>query len=309
MKIQRKWLAVGLSLAAGIGLVAGASASGEKDNSTGFFGKMKQWQEEMSKAFREAQKKSGDGDSKDGRSGNSASVDLREQSDGYVIRLNLPGRTLDNVKIELANNVLHIDAPAENHAGRYEQSVTLADADGSKLNVDRKAGENLIVVKVPKITAPADSSSSAESRVPFLPLLDFEKDMLGRMERMQRDMDRIFEDQVKEFRLNPAHKNFFDLPRFGSSVDVKEEGENYVVHAYLPGRDANNVNVTVEDRSLRIEAKAEKDDAKDGKGTVLMRRSHYAQLLTLPGPVQADKMKVDRKEGVLVITLPKASSK
>jgi HSP20 family protein len=302
MKIQRKWLVVGLSLAAGIGLVAGASTSGEKDNHSGFFGKMKQWQEEMSRTFREAQKKPGQGESKEGASGSTASADLREQSDSYVLRLNLPGRTLDKVKIELTGNVLHIDAPAESHAGKYEQSVTLADAAGSKLEVDRRAGENLIVVKVPK-------TSLAEHGSPFLPLLDFERDMLGRMERMQRDMDRIFEEQVQEFRVNPAHRDFFDLPRFGSSVDVKEEDGNYVVHAYLPGRDANNVNVTVEDQSLRIEAKAEKNDKKDGEGTLLMRKSHYAQLLTLPGPVHADKMKVDRKEGVLVITLPKAPAK
>ncbi|HEX2750526.1 MAG TPA: Hsp20 family protein, partial [Verrucomicrobiales bacterium] len=260
---------------------------------------------EMSRAFRDAQKKSGENDSKRG-SGSSASVDLREQSDSYVLRLNLPGRTLDRVNIELDGNVLHIDAPAENNAGKYEQSITLADAAGSTPEIERKAGDALIVVKVPKVSTADAPRPGAGSRIPFLPLLDDEKDILSRMDRMQREMDRVFKEQFEAFRLTPEHRDFFDLPRFGSSVDIKEEGENYVVHAYLPGRDTNNVEVTVKDRTLKIEAKAEKSDKKEGEGIVLSRKSHYAQLLTLPGGVNGDKMKVERKEGVVVVTLPKA---
>ena len=36
------------------------------------------------------------------------------------------------------------------------------------------------------------------------------------------------------------------------------------------------------------------------------RKSAYSQLLTLPGPVQGEKMQVDKQEGMLVVTLPKA---
>jgi HSP20 family protein len=309
MNIERKWLAIGLSIAAGTVVVAGAVA-GEKDKHPGFFEKMKQWQEEMSKTFRDAQKKAGESDPKGAPAGRSASVDLREQNDSYVLRLNLPGRTLEKVNIQLNGSVLHIDAPAEDKAGRYEQSITLLDAAGSTPEIERKAGDNLIVVKVPKAPASGSQDSpKAESRVPFLPLLDDEKDILGRMDRMQREMDRIFEEQFKEFRLTPAHRGFFDLPRFGSSVDIKEEGDNYVVRAYLPGRDTNNVNVTAEERTVKIEAKAEKTDNKDGGGAVVSRNSHYAQLLTLPGPVIPDKMQVDRKEGMLIVRLPKAPAK
>jgi len=36
-------------------------------------------------------------------------------------------------------------------------------------------------------------------------------------------------------------------------------------------------------------------------------KAAYSQLLTLPGPVQSEKMKVKKKEGMLVVTLSKAT--
>lgn len=124
---------------------------------------------------------------------------------------------------------------------------------------------------------------------------------------MHREMDRIFEDSFREFRTLPEHKGFFDRPRFGSSLDLQEEGDNYVVRAYLPDRDMANVNVTIENNTLlKIEAKSEDTNKKEDKGVVKSRQTHYAQVLTLPGPGQADKMKADKKEAMLVVTLPKA---
>ncbi len=121
-------------------------------------------------------------------------------------------------------------------------------------------------------------------------------------------MDRVFEDAFREFRGESEHKGFFDEPRFGSSLDLKEEGDNYVVRAYLPDRDMQEINVTVEGRTLKIEAKEQETRKKDNEAGALhsTRKAAYSQLLTLPGPVQSDKMKVDKKEGMLVVTLPKA---
>lgn len=299
MKTQRKWLAIGSSLAAGIAIVAGAVA-GEKDQSSGFFDKMKQWQAEMSETFRKAF------DASKGTSpAASASVDLRDQSDSYLVRLSLPGRAIDKVEVDLDGNLLRIDAPAEGNAAGYRQSITLPGAADEKPEIERRPAEGVIVVKVSKASDKGDAPAiSKELRTPFLPLLDQERDVLERIDRMQREMDSIFKRGFEEFRLMPAHRDFFNRSGFGSSVDVKEEGDNYVVRAYLPGRDGNDVNVTAEEKTVKIEAKAEKND-KEGSAF----RSHYSQFLTLPGPVDATKMRVDRKEGMLVITLPKASSK
>jgi len=132
----------------------------------------------------------------------------------------------------------------------------------------------------------------------------WDEDVLAHMWRMERQMDRIFDEAFSEFRAAPSLQGYFNQPRFGSSVDLQEEKGQYVVRAYLPNRNMDDVNVTVKDQTLTIEAKAE-NDTKEKDGSRISGKTYYSQLLTLPGPVKVDKMKVDKKEGMLIITLPK----
>ena len=285
-----------------------ATAAGvEKKDEKGFIGKMEQWQDKMTDMFRDAWK--GLSGKKDERFLATASVDLREQTDSYTVRLNLPSRDLEKVGINLDGDELHIVAPANDKAGRYEQTVALAGvAPDAKPQIERKQKDNLIVVTVPKNSSVAESGPSVTLPDPSRALLSaWDRDIFNRMEKMRRGMDRIFEDSFLEFRTLPEHKGGIDRPRFGSSLDLQEEGDNYVVRAYLPDRDMANVNVTIENNTLlKIEAKSEETDKNEHKGEVKSRITHYAQVLALPGPVQADKMQVDKKEAMLVVTLPKA---
>lgn len=287
--------------------MAGA-AQPEKKNDPGFLQKMEQWQDRMSDKFRDTWKKLRS-DSKE-KSVATASVDLREDQANYTVRLNLPDRKLDQVEIKLEGDALRIVAPAEDKAGRYEQTIVLADADPlAKPNIERKQSDNLIVVTVPKSSPLAGGKHSLTLPDPsLLPLTDWDRDVFTRMEKMRRDMDRAFEDAFHEFRGSPDHQGFFDEPRFGSSLDLKEEGDNYVVRLYLPERDMQNVNVTVENQTLKIEAKEQEITPKkeDAKALHRSRQAAYSQIFTLPGPVQGEKMKVEKKESMLVVTLPKA---
>jgi HSP20 family molecular chaperone IbpA len=122
-------------------------------------------------------------------------------------------------------------------------------------------------------------------------------------------MDQIFQSAFGKVPRSPELLKYFDEPGFGAFIDLKEEGVSYVVTAYLPERDAKNVKATVEGRILKIEASAEDTPSKprDGSNVSVTRRAHYSQHLTLPGPVKAGEMTVDRKEGLLKITVPKES--
>jgi len=283
-----------------------AIAGQGKEDSPGFIEKMKRWQDEMTDKFRDTwQDWQG---KKDGHSLAAASVDLREQKDSYTVRLNLPNRDLAKVDIRLEGDALHIVAPAEEKVGRYEQMIDLGNvAPDAKLQIERKEKDRLIVVTVPKSpsTANAAPSSRRGPATGLSSLDDWDRDVFTRMEKMRREMDRVFDESFREFRLAPEHDGFFDRPRFGSSLDLQEEGDHYVVRAYLPDRDTGNVKVTVEGQTLKVEAKAEETEKKEDKGVVRSHKAQYAQVITLPGPVQAEKMKVDKKDGMLVVTLPK----
>lgn len=165
------------------------------------------------------------------------------------------------------------------------------------------------MVTVPKSGKIAKASPShLDTDDALLPLTDRDRDFLGRMDKMRREMDRIFNDSFDEFRFMPKHVGDFDFFNFGSSVLLKDDGSNYVVTAYLPERDMQNVTTTVEGQTLKIAAKAESDGGTPGNSTApaISRKAQYIQVLSLPGPVQVYKMKVQRKEGILTVTLPKA---
>ncbi|MEI9898113.1 MAG: Hsp20 family protein [Chthoniobacter sp.] len=316
MKIQTYreragWLRAGITLGSIFLLTwsaAGVAAGETKQNDRSFLEKMEQWQDKMSEKFRDTWK-SLRGDQK-AKPDATASVDLREDKDSYTVRLNLPDRDLEKVEIKLEGDTLRIVAPAGDKGGRYEQTIALSGvASGAAPKIERKPKDNMIVVTVPKNTAVTEKQPSLSLPDPSLmPLSDWDRDVFARMEKMCRDMDHAFEEAFSEFRTSPEHQGFFDEPRFGSSLDLQDEGDHYVARAYLPDRDMKEISVSVEDRTLKIEAMEQATTRKGDQASPLhsTTKTAYTQLLTLPGPVQSDKMKVEKKEQMLVVTLPKA---
>lgn len=301
-------LALGVSLmTAGFLQLTAAEEISKKDER--FLDKMEQWQNQMSEKFRDTWR-SLRSDTKE-PSLATASIDLREDEHGYTLRLSLPGRDLDKVDIKLLGDTLRIVAPAGDSAGRYEQTVTLTGVNpNEEPKIERKPKDDMIVVTVRKrpLTAEKKSSPLTAPDSMLSPLSDWENDIFARMDKMNREMDVLFEEAFREFRSAPEHKDYFDEPRFGSSIDLKEDRENYIFRAYLPDRSMKNVNVIVEDRVLKIEATEQDTTKKDDKAGTLhsTRKAAYAQLVTLPGPVKSEQMKVEKKDGLLIVTLPKA---
>ena len=286
-----------------IGAMAAQETEGEGPS---FTEKMKEWQEKMSDAFRESWERlwqDRGAKNLDASTATAVSIDLREQKDSYTLRLHLPNRDLEKVQIDLSGDTLRIVAPPEGKAARYEQSMQLDDLTaGSTPQIERQPKDHLIVVTIPK------SSDQTATTPPASRRDDWDHRVLEQMNRMREEMDRIFGQAFSEFRNRPEFKEFFDQAQFGSSFDLQEEGDKYVVRAYLPDCDINNVNVSVEGDVLKLEAQGEDTRQEQQDGSSYSRKAQYFQVLSLPGPVQADKMTVERKENMLIVTLPKAST-
>ena len=285
----------------------------DKDHSARIIEKSKNLQEQMSKHFHQTWKdicESIEATAQSKISISTASVDVREQHDGYIIRINFPGRDLAKVEITLMNGKsLQIKAPAADKAGRYEQTLELNGlASGAVPQIEKRKKDHLIVVRIPKAVAQEKPSPLPEAKPsPALPPPTdrWDLDVLERMETMRREMDEMFRKSFEDIRRLPKEIDLFDQSHFGSSVDIREESGKYIVRAYLPDRNAESVNVTIEDqRILKIEAVAEKTTTKENGSTMLKHKSNYTQLITLPGPVDAELLKVDRKQGVLTISIP-----
>ncbi len=85
--------------------------------------------------------------------------------------------------------------------------------------------------------------------------------------------------------------------------------ENYHLEAELPGFCAESLNLSLaEGQILSIQGERRLDEAADKRNWIRRERGYgsFERQIALPGPVQEDKVAASFKDGVLLITLPKA---
>lgn len=129
------------------------------------------------------------------------------------------------------------------------------------------------------------------------------------MQRMQNEMNKIFGDMRSNFYRSPDFNSFMKPFSFSPTLDLTEEDEQFVIKVDIPGSDESNINVKVDDQRLTISATTKKSGDSNGQGNMFRSERFMGQFersLVLPAPVRADKMKTEYKDGVLIITVPKA---
>jgi HSP20 family protein len=97
------------------------------------------------------------------------------------------------------------------------------------------------------------------------------------------------------------------LTAYNLPVNVTETDEGYRVQATLPGFTPEQVEVTVTDGVLSIEAKRSEEKTEE-KGRYLRREvfsGNYRRRLTLPGDVKPEDVKATFENGVLTVQVPR----
>ncbi len=101
-----------------------------------------------------------------------------------------------------------------------------------------------------------------------------------------------------------------DLGAFGSgqiTLDVIDTGDAYEIHADLPGYDRDDIDLTLTDRSLRIEANREEEHTTESERYIRRerRRQQVSRSVRLPESVLEDDATANYRNGVLTVELPK----
>ncbi|MGI6496579.1 MAG: Hsp20/alpha crystallin family protein [Kiritimatiellia bacterium] len=133
------------------------------------------------------------------------------------------------------------------------------------------------------------------------------RDPFMALREMQEQMDRMM-DESDWMRADPqAFRGRALSPR----MDLTESDDAYVVRLDMPGLDKSDINVKVEGLLLTIGGSSESDsESQDADGKTLRRErrsGRFQRTVSLPGPVQADKVDAHYENGVLTITVPKAA--
>jgi HSP20 family protein len=91
-------------------------------------------------------------------------------------------------------------------------------------------------------------------------------------------------------------------------LDVHETKDELVIKADLPGIVKDDLHITLEDGTLRIEAEKKEEKTEDGTTWYLKERcfGKYSRLIEMPFRVASEKISATLDKGVLEIKLPKA---
>lgn len=146
----------------------------------------------------------------------------------------------------------------------------------------------------------------------------FGGDPFEEMRRMRAQMNQLFSQNFGYTGLNPAPNGLLgampsltDLSMGLGTAEVTDNGDNYIVTAPIDDSKKANFNVRVDGSRLTITSTgSSQQTSTDDKGNTMQSESHgeYSQTISLPGPVDQSKMKIDQESGVLKITLPKSGA-
>ena len=122
--------------------------------------------------------------------------------------------------------------------------------------------------------------------------------------------DDLFKDVASGFFVRPLHGDA--LPAASEiKIDVKENGDDYVVHAELPGVAKENINVSIEGAMVKIRAEVQQKDEKREDSRILRSERYFGSVsrsFQLPSEVDPTQAKARYSDGVLELTLPKKAA-
>jgi HSP20 family protein len=123
---------------------------------------------------------------------------------------------------------------------------------------------------------------------------------LGELEQLQRRMDRLFRDAYGTEGL-PWRVGVYP------PVNISEDPDHIFVRAELPGVQAADLEITLQDNSLilRGERKIPAEDKQVNYHRREREAGFFRRVVTLPARIQADKVEATSKDGILTIKLAK----
>jgi HSP20 family protein len=124
-------------------------------------------------------------------------------------------------------------------------------------------------------------------------------DPLRDLQRMQEEMNRVFDDRLTA--------RTGESVGWTPSVDIYEDEEGISLRFELAGVEPKDVDIRFENGvlTLRGERKLEREDRRDNYHRVELSYGTFTRSFSLPGTIDAEKIKAESKNGVLMVMLPK----
>lgn len=122
-------------------------------------------------------------------------------------------------------------------------------------------------------------------------------DVFSEFERMLREMNRLFEEDII------AHRAGFVMP----AIEMEDRGNEFIIRAMIPGMNKDNVEVIVDEDRIIIKGEYKQEKKTEESNIIYSEISYgaFERVIPLPELVRAEEAKARFEDGILVITLPK----
>lgn len=123
------------------------------------------------------------------------------------------------------------------------------------------------------------------------------------LHQFRHEMDHVFGNgEVTDDKNNVGNSDWTP------AVDIKEEDTQFLLHVDIPGVDANNIEVHMEDGVLSIKGERKTEHTENKQGYKRVERSYgsFYRRFSLPDSTDAENIKAKSKNGVLEISIAKS---
>lgn len=148
------------------------------------------------------------------------------------------------------------------------------------------------------------------SRNSYNPANNVTIDPFADMERIQAEMDRLFE-KFFSFPNQPGQGMLTSTMSFDTNLDLKETEEGYVMTFNMAGLDKDKVDVQINEHSITVKGEQTLQNQQQNPNGYFQSQSYGSFMKTVPLPEDADvtKLKTEKTDDKLVITMPKKARK
>ena len=123
--------------------------------------------------------------------------------------------------------------------------------------------------------------------------------------RIENELNKLIGEVMPVMKQVPAEVQVW-APR----VDVYEKDNNIVVEAEIPGAKKEDIEVKIKDNAVIIKGEVKREEEKKEENYYRSERFYgtFERVIPLPVEVKAEEAKAEIKDGILKLTIPKATA-
>ncbi len=122
-----------------------------------------------------------------------------------------------------------------------------------------------------------------------------------RINAFRNAMDRMFEESFADANVNDHEMTL--------AVDVTADDDSYTLKAFVPGLEADDLEIEVINNTVSVRGEFKDGNAEDAKYLAdELPSGKFSRFVTLPTALDAAKAEANIKNGILVLKVPKAEA-